>query len=104
MAFDAYFFDLDGTLYDARCGMLDHINHLIDEWILRVVPISRENVDSFRHDMFQKYGGTLPALSVEYGSDYYASLRFCHDFRVEDFVSENIHPRVNTFDMILGAL
>ena len=93
MAFDAYFFDLDGTLYDARCGMLDHINHLIDEWILRVVPISRENVDSFRHDMFQKYGGTLPALSVEYGSDYYASLRFCHDFRVEDFVSENTKLR-----------
>ncbi len=89
MLFNAYFFDLDGTLYDTSCGMLDHINHLIDEWILRVLPMPRENVNSFRHDMFQKYGGTLPGLAVEYGSDYYASLRFCHDFRVEDFVSEN---------------
>lgn len=93
MAFDAYFFDLDGTLYDTHCGMLNHINHLIDEWILRVVPMPREHVAAFRHDMFDKYGGTLPGLAVEYGSDYYASLRFCHDFRVEDFVSENSELR-----------
>ena len=54
MAFDACFFDLDGTLYDSRCGMLDRINQLIDEWILRVIPMPREKVSSFRHDMFQK--------------------------------------------------
>ena len=89
MAFDACFFDLDGTLYDSRCGMLDRINHLIDEWILHVIPMPREKVSSFRHDMFQKYGGTLPGLAVEYGSDYYASLRYCHNLKVEDFVSEN---------------
>lgn len=89
MAFDAYFFDLDGTLYDSRCGMLDHINHLIDQWILRVVPMPEGEVSAFRGRMFQKYGGTLPGLTVEYGSDYYASLRFCHDFPVEDFVSPN---------------
>ena len=89
MAFDACFFDLDGTLYDSRCGMLDRINQLIDEWILRVIPMPREKVSSFRHDMFQKYGGTLPGLAVEYGSDYYASLRYCHNLNVEDFVSEN---------------
>ena len=89
MAFDAFFFDLDGTLYNTSCGMLDHINHLIEEWILRVVPMPPDKVSSFRHDMFQKYGGTLPGLAIEYGSDYYASLRYCHDFRAEDFVSEN---------------
>ena len=86
MSFEAFFFDLDGTLYDNRCGMVDHINRLIEEWILQVVPIKKEDVASFRHDLFTRYGGTLPGLAVEYGSDYYASLRFCHNFRVEDFV------------------
>jgi len=95
MSFDAYFFDLDGTLYDTSCGMLTHINHLIDEWILRVVPMPAEKVSSFRNEMFRKYGGTLPGLAVEYGSDYYASLRYCHDFRVEDFVSPNPVLRKN---------
>lgn len=87
MSFDAYFFDLDGTLYDSSCGMLDHINQLIDEWILRVVPMSAEKVSSFRNSMFMKYGGTLPGLALEYGSDYYASLRYCHDLPVEEYVS-----------------
>ena len=87
MAFDAFFFDLDGTLYDNSCGMLDHINSLIDQWILRVVPMPLDQVSVFRNNMFKKYGGTLPGLAVEYGSDYYKSLRFCHDFPVEDFVS-----------------
>ena len=89
MAFDAYFFDLDGTLYDSRCGMLDHINQRISEWILRVVPMPPEEVENFRDGLFKKYGGTLPGLAVEYGSDYYASLRYCHDLQVEDYVSPN---------------
>ena len=89
MAFDAFFFDLDGTLYDNSCGMLDAINQRICEWIPRVVSMPPEKVPDFRDDMFRRYGGTLPGLTVEYGSDYYASLRFCHDIRVEDFVSPN---------------
>lgn len=87
MAFNAYFFDLDGTLYDNRCGMVDHINSLIDQWIPRVVPMPSDKVSEFRNKMFQKYGGTLPGLAIEYGSDYYESLRYCHDFPVENFVS-----------------
>ena len=96
MAFDAYFFDLDGTLYDSRCGMLDYINSRIADWILKTVPMPAENVYAFRENMFQRYGGTLPGLTLEYGSDYYASLRYCHDFPVENFVKPNriLHDRL----------
>ena len=89
MGFDAFFFDLDGTLYNDSCGMLAAINQRICEWIPRVVSIPLEEVPAFRDDMFRRYGGTLPGLTVEYGSDYYASLRYCHDLRVEDFLSPN---------------
>ena len=89
MKFDAFFFDLDGTLYDESCGMVDAINQRICEWIPRVVSLPPEEVPAFRDDMFRRYGGTLPGLTVEYGSDYYASLRYCHDLRIEDFVSPN---------------
>ena len=89
MGFDAFFFDLDGTLYNDSCGMLDAINRRICEWIPRVVSLPPEEVPAFRDEMFRRYGGTLPGLTVEYGSDYYASLRYCHDLRVEDFISPN---------------
>ena len=89
MRFDAFFFDLDGTLYDSSCGMIDAINQRITEWIPKVVSIPPEEVAAFRDDMFHRYGGTLPGLTVEYGSDYYRSLRYCHDIRVEDFVNPN---------------
>ena len=90
MGFDAFFFDLDGTLYNDSCGMLAAINRRICEWIPRVVSIPPEEVPAFRDDMFRRYGGTLPGLTVEYGSDYYASLRYCHDLRVEDFIAPNL--------------
>ena len=89
MHFDAFFFDLDGTLYDSSCGMVDAINRRITKWISNVVTLPSDEVEAFRDDMFHRYGGTLPGLTVEYGSDYCRSLRYCHDIRVEDFVGPN---------------
>ena len=89
MKFDAFFFDLDGTLYDSQCGLLDRVNQRIDEWILKTIDIPHEKVPAFRERLFMQYGGTLPGLTVEYGSDFYASLRYCHDIPVEEFVQPN---------------
>lgn len=88
MKFDAFFFDLDGTLYDETAtGIMGQINRRIDEWILRTVPMPAEEVAPFRKRIFTQYGGTLPGLTIEYGSDYYASMRYCHDIRVSDYLS-----------------
>lgn len=87
MAFDAYFFDLDGTLYDSKNGLLDKVDRRIDEWILKTVPVSADEVPELRRRLFSTYGGTLSGLTIEFGSDYYASLRYCHDVRIEDYIS-----------------
>ena len=89
MTFDAFFFDLDGTLYDSRCGLMNQVNRRIDEWILRTVQIPESEVSEFRRDLFSRYGGTLPGLTIEYGSDFFASMRYCHDIPVRDYVSPN---------------
>ena len=89
MKFDAFFFDLDGTLYDRKCGLLDCVNRRIDEWIFKTIDIHAEDVPAFRERLFLKYGGTLPGLTIEYGSDFYASLRYCHDIQVEKYVQPN---------------
>ena len=96
LAFDGYFFDLDGTLYDNACGMQDYINTRIGEWIMKTLQMPAEEIEPFREDLYQRYGGTLPGLAVEYGSDYYASLRYCHDFPAENFVKPNplLHDRL----------
>ena len=90
MKLDAYFFDLDGTLYDeSTTGLMNEINRRIDEWILKTVPVPLSEVHAIRRDLFSRYGGTLPGLTIEYGSDYYASMRYCHDIRVEDYIRPN---------------
>lgn len=89
MKFDAFFFDLDGTLYNVNNGLMDDIDHRLDEWILKTVPMPENEVLSFRHRLFDHYGGTLPGLAVEYGSDYFASLRYCHDVPVKKYISPN---------------
>ncbi len=90
MKFDAFFFDLDGTLYDENStGLMEQINRRIDAWILRTVPMPESEVEAFRRRIFTQYGGTLPGLTIEYGSDYYASMRYCHDIPVEKYLSPN---------------
>ena len=89
MNFDAFFFDLDGTLYRVDNGLMADIDHRLDEWILKTVPMPENEVLSFRHRLFDRYGGTLPGLAIEYGSDYFASLRYCHDVPVDKYIYPN---------------
>lgn len=89
MKFDAFFFDLDGTLYDIDNGLMSDIDRRLDEWVLKTVPMPENEVLPFRHRLFDRYGGTLPGLTIEYGSDYFASLRYCHDVPVKKYISSN---------------
>ena len=89
MQFDAFFFDLDGTLYNIDNGLMKDIDHRLDEWILKTVPMPEDEVLAFRHQLFHRYGGTLPGLAIEYGSDYFASLRYCHDVPVDRYIAPN---------------
>ena len=89
MKIDAYFFDLDGTLYKEETGLFDEINRRIDIWIHRTAAVPESESKAVRARLFDTYGGTLPGLTIEYGSDYYASLRFCHDIRTDDYLSPN---------------
>lgn len=90
MKFDAFFFDLDGCLYPNSCGLMKEVGHRLDLWIMKVLPeMDPEQVPGFRHELFTRYGGTLPGLTLEYQSPYYESLRWVHDIPVEEYVSEN---------------
>ena len=89
MRFDACFFDLDGTLYDNECGMLQVINERIAQWMRMTMDLPENELLELREHLFTEYGGTLPGLAEEYGSDYYASMRYCHDLPVEEFVQPN---------------
>ena len=89
MKFDAFFFDLDGTLYNTDNGLMKHIDQRLDEWTAKTVPMPDSEVPSFRHQLFDRYGGTLLGLAIEYGSDYFASLRYCHDVPVKQYIFPN---------------
>lgn len=89
MKFSAFFFDLDETLYPAECGLQQQVNERIREYCLKTVPMDPEKVADFRDDLFQRYGGTLPGLALEYGADLYDALDFCHQVNVEQIIRPN---------------
>ena len=86
MPIDAYFFDLDGTLYDLECGLLTEVNNRIAAWMRKTVDLPEEDIHPLRERLYAQYGGTLVGLALEYGSDYYASMRYCHDIPLEKYI------------------
>lgn len=90
MDFDAFFFDLDGTLYTYCEGLSDAIGDRLNDYVVKTAGVSPEEAPLLRDRLFHQYGGTLPGLALEYDSDYFDSLYYCHDVNVEQWITPNL--------------
>lgn len=92
MQIKALLFDLDSTLYPASCGMEAAVGLRIEQYMMDQLKMTPEEAKPVRKRLYLKYGGTLPGLHFEYGTDYYASLRYVHDVDVKQYIQPN--PRL----------
>ncbi len=89
MQIKAFLFDLDCTLYPASCGLETAAGLRIEQYMMDHLNMTPEEVKPERKRLYRKYGGTLPGLHFEYGTDYFESLRYAHDLDVKQYIQPN---------------
>lgn len=72
-------FDLDNTLYPPECGLLQHLDDRINEFVSAHLGLSLPEAVSLRSRYVREYGTTLQGLRVEHEVAPEAYLSAIHD-------------------------
>ncbi len=64
---DVILFDLDNTLYEPECGLLEAGDRVITDFMARRLGLSWEEADRLRVRTWRQYGATARGLEVEFG-------------------------------------
>jgi putative hydrolase of the HAD superfamily len=72
-------FDLDNTLYPPECGLLQHLDERIDDFVSGYLGLSLEETKALRRRYIQQYGTTLHGLQAEHGLPPARYLSAVHD-------------------------
>jgi putative hydrolase of the HAD superfamily len=64
---DAWIFDLDNTLYPARCNLFAQIDRRMGEYIARLLDTDFDNAKRLQKQYFRKHGTTMRGLMTEHG-------------------------------------
>lgn len=79
---ETWIFDLDNTLYPARCNLFAQIDRKMGEFICSHFGIALEDAKRQQKGFFNRHGTTLRGLMVEHGIDPAAFLEYVHDIDV----------------------
>lgn len=80
-------FDLDGTLYPSKSGLLPEVGRRIQKWVADFLGLTWEEAYRVRRDYFHRYGTTLEGLIAEHDLDVDDYLAFVHDIPIEDYLA-----------------
>jgi putative hydrolase of the HAD superfamily len=72
-------FDLDNTLYPPECGLLQHLDERIDQFVGERLGLSLEDTKALRRRYVSEYGTTLHGLQAEQGLAPAVYLSAVHD-------------------------
>lgn len=75
---ETWLFDLDNTLYAPAIGVLDQVDRLMTDFIMRALGVARDRADYLRRHYWQTHGATLTGLVAEHGVDPDEFLSACH--------------------------
>jgi putative hydrolase of the HAD superfamily len=83
-------FDLDNTLYPPECGLLQHLDDRINEFIADRLGLALEETKALRRRYIQEYGTTLHGLKEEQGVPPAEYLSAVHDaVELEKFLTRD---------------
>ena len=95
---ETWIFDLDNTLYPARCNLFVQVSARMTSFIQDRFGLEPETAKDLQRDLFRRHGTTLRGLMTEHAVDPEAFLHYVHDI---DVSVVDPSPRL---DHLLGAL
>ncbi len=93
-----WIFDLDNTLYPARCRLFDQVERRIGLYIEQLLNLDRESARALQKQYFREHTTTLKGLMVKHGVDPAHFLDFVHRIDTTGVGADAI------LDRALGAL
>jgi putative hydrolase of the HAD superfamily len=76
---DVWLFDLDNTLYPARCNLFAQTERLIGAFIQRLLSVGPEEARAVQKEYWRSYGTSLRGLMVRHGCQPTEFLDYVHD-------------------------
>ncbi len=76
---DTWIFDLDNTLYPARCRLFDQIDRRIGEYVASFFRIDLETARRCQKEFYRSHGSTLRGMMSLHGMEPDGYLEYVHD-------------------------
>lgn len=76
---DFWLFDLDNTLYPARCDLFAQTDRRMGNYISRLLDLHYDDAKRMQKEFWRKYGTTLRGLMTEHGISPTEFLDYVHD-------------------------
>ncbi|MCW5731607.1 MAG: pyrimidine 5'-nucleotidase [Alphaproteobacteria bacterium] len=80
---ETWLFDLDNTLYPARCNLFAEIELRMRQFIADMLAVDLAEAGRRQKDYSRRHGTTLRGLMSEHGLDPRAFLAYVHDIRLD---------------------
>lgn len=85
---DTWIFDLDNTLYPARCDLFALIDARMTEYIARLKGCDAVEAHALQKRLFRDHGTTLSGLMREHAIDPHEFLGFVHDVELDRVIHD----------------
>jgi putative hydrolase of the HAD superfamily len=88
-----WIFDLDNTLYPARCRLFDQVDRRIGLYIQELLNLDPEAARALQKQYFREHATTLKGLMVNHGIDPMHFLEFVHQIDVAGVSTDPVLER-----------
>jgi putative hydrolase of the HAD superfamily len=89
---DVWLFDLDNTLYPARCNLFAQTDRRMGDYISRLLDVHFDDAKLMQKQYWRKHGTTLRGLMLEHRIDPTEFLDYVHDI---DYAPVDASPRLD---------
>ena len=86
---ETWIFDLDNTLYPARCNLFAQIDVRMGAFIAAQFDIDRSAARALQKTYFRRYGTTLRGLMLEHGLEPQEFLDYVHDIDLSPIAADS---------------
>jgi putative hydrolase of the HAD superfamily len=76
---EAWLFDLDNTLYPARCNLFSQVDVRMTAFVSHYLGLDRVEAKKHQKELFRQFGSTMRGMMLMHGMDPAPFLHYVHD-------------------------